>query len=147
MKQKLFTLLLAFIAAISFAGAKDIASGTFKNGGTWKISDQGELYIDAVTVPDYNVQLFAKNYNEGYARDNQMHFVRGVTKAPWGSYKSKITSVRFSSRTVTIGSGAFFGLTALKSVSFDTRSTNNIVIKDAAFEDCIYLHSVDFSHV
>ena len=147
MKQKLFTLLLAFIAAISFAGAKDIASGSFKNGGTWKISDKGELYIDAVTVPDYKASLFMENYFDGYPRDNQMHFVRGVTKAPWGAYKSQITTIRFSSKIVTIGSSAFFGLTALKSVSFDARNTNNIVIKDAAFEDCIYLASFDFSHV
>lgn len=114
MKQKLFTLLLAFIAAISFAGAKDIASGTFKNEGTWRINDQGELYIDAVTVPDYKVSIFMEDYFDGYSRDNQMHFVRGVTKAPWGTYKSKITTIRFSSKIVTIGSGAFFGLTALK---------------------------------
>ncbi len=79
MKQKLFTLLLAFIAAISFAGAADLVSGSFKNGGTWKISDRGELYIDAVTVPDYKVS----NHSDGYPRDNQMHFVGGVTKAPW----------------------------------------------------------------
>ena len=143
MKQKLFTLLLAFIAAISFAGATDIASGSFKNGGTWKISDRGELYIDAVTVPDYKVS----NHSDGYPRDNQMHFVGGVTKAPWGTYKSQITTIRFSSKIVTIGSGAFFGLTALKSVSFDARNTNNIVIKEEAFEDCIYLASFDFSHV
>lgn len=64
-----------------------------------------------------------------------------------GTYKSQITTIRFSSKIVTIGSGAFFGLTALKSVSFDARNTNNIVIKEEAFEDCIYLASFDFSHV
>ena len=145
--KKLFTMLLCLIVCIGSMNAKDIASGSFKNGGTWRINDQGELYIDAVTVPDYKASLFMENNFDGYPRDNQMHFVRGVTKAPWGTYKSKITTIRFSSRIVTIGSGAFFGLTALKRVSFDARNTNNIVIKYAAFEDCIYLASFDFSHV
>ena len=141
--KKLLTLVVCSLLAIWTVSAKDLASGSFKNGGTWKISDRGELYIDAVTVPDYKVS----NHSDGYPRDNQMHFVGGVTKAPWGTYKSQITTIRFSSRIVTIGSGAFFGLTALKSVSFDARNTNNIVIKEEAFEDCIYLASFDFSHV
>ncbi|MCR4665344.1 MAG: hypothetical protein K5660_08270 [Paludibacteraceae bacterium] len=42
MKQKIFTLLLAFIAAISFAGATDIASGSFKSGGTSLENVQGD---------------------------------------------------------------------------------------------------------
>ena len=130
MKQKLFTLLLAFIAAISFAGAKDIASGTFKNGGTWKISEQGELYIDATTVPDYKT----------------------ADKAPWHAYATQIKYIRFgvggnSNATLTIGKNAFAaGTYIFTKVSFDNR-TGNVVINENAFKACGKLEDFDFSNV
>ena len=87
--KKLFTMLLCLIVGIGSMNAKDIASGTFKNGGSWKITDQGELYVDAVTVPD-----FVQSTSQG-------------TNAPWIPYKGRIKSIRFSSRVQTIGKNAF----------------------------------------
>ena len=133
MKQKLFTLLLAFIAAISFAGAADLASGSFKNGGTWRINDQGELYIDAVTVPDY----------------------KKPENAPWYNFASKIKSVRFgtggnSDATLTIGTYAFSNIWGenykFSKVTFDSR-TGNVVIHSDAFSYCSHLGTFDFSYV
>lgn len=128
MKQKLFTLLLAFIAAISFAHAKDIASGSFKNGGTWKITQDGELYIDAATVPDYKLS-------------------GSKSTAPWSDYASSVYTVRFSSKVNTIGEYAFAYLCWLKSVKFDSRSNYNVEIKTYAFQNCYSLYDFDFSYV
>ncbi|MBQ6978403.1 MAG: leucine-rich repeat protein [Paludibacteraceae bacterium] len=145
MKQKLFTLLLAFIAAISFAGAKDIASGTFKNGGSWKISEQGELYVDAVTIPDY--KLTSKESGRYYVIniDNDIdgyYYDRWHTSAPWNSYMPQIKTLRLSSSVKTIGTEAFAHLNLLTKVTIEG---SGIIIKDDAFNGCFRLYDFPFA--
>ncbi len=109
--------------------AKDIASGTFKNGGSWKITDQGELYVDAVTVPD-----FVQSTSQG-------------TNAPWIPYKGRIKSIRFSSRVQTIGKNAFAFLPHVQKVTFDNHASANVSIGTSAFSNCLSLRKFDFSYV
>ena len=131
-------MLLCLIVGIGSMNAKDIASGTFKNGGTWKISDQGELYVDAVTVPDYS-----------YC-------------GPWDAYSNYVKTLRFSSKITTIGKNAFYHMfynwsdandnnvihkDGIREVRFDKKSSGNVIIKDGAFEDCRNLAFFDFSYV
>lgn len=151
MKQKLFTLLLAFIAAISFAGAKDIASGTFKNGGTWKISDQGELYINAIKIPDYTTQsrnIIALDQEYVLTKSSRLTYgdLVSVTSAPWGVYSEKINTIRIGSAVTEIGKSAFVGMSMVKKVTCDARSTN-LKIGIWAFSDCFRLETFDFTHV
>ena len=160
MKQKLFTLLLAFIAAISFAGAKDLASGSFKNGGTWRINDQGELYVDAVTVPDFSYRKSQQQVLIGMYKlynyintvlnggDGVYYIVPCVeSNAPWMAYRSRITSIRLSANVVTIGEAAFAGLGDAKKLTITARSSNNVVIKKYAFHSCSNLTSLELSNV
>ena len=128
--KKLLTLVLCLIVGIGTMNAKDIASGTFKNGGTWKISDQGELYVDAVTVPDYKT----------------------ADKAPWYAYRHEIRTLRFSSKIKTIGKNSFVDIRwrkgyGLRNVNFDNKSSKDVVIKEHAFMYCEELISFDFSYV
>ena len=109
--------------------AKDIASGTFKNGGSWKISEQGELYVDAVTVPD-----FVQSISQG-------------TNAPWIPYKGRIKNIRFSSRVQTIGKNAFAFLPHVQKVTFDNHASANVSIGTSAFSNCLSLRKFDFSYV
>ena len=144
MKQKLFTLLLAFIAAISFAGAKDIASGTFKNGGTWKISDQGELYIDAVTIPDYKLtNQESGSYIWGLDCDlDGYYYHRWHTSSAWDAYAPQIKTIRLSANVKTIGEYAFHWLTRVTKVSIEG---SGVTIKHAAFSDCFRLTEFPFN--
>ena len=150
--KKLLTLVVCSLLAIWTVSAKDIASGTFKNGGTWRINDQGELYVDAVTIPNYKTgwsdgeyYMFVSeslNYKKvGYPYSLER------TLAPWGAYAVKIKSIRFSSNVKRIGEYAFTGLTELKSVSFDAPNTANVVVEDFAFYCCLSLTDFDFSYV
>ena len=139
--KKLLTLVVCSLLAICTVNAKDIASGTFKNGGTWKISDQGELYIDATTVPDYTNSIFT----------------------PWYEYREQIKTLRFSSKIKTIGKEAFASMYAserivhdnsyefvrygLRFVEFDKKSSKDVVIKEKAFKSCGELAFFDFSYV
>ena len=151
--KKLFTMLLCLIVGIGIMNAaQNTVSGTFKNGGTWRINDQGELYVDAVTIPNYKTgwsdgeyYMFVSeslNYKKvGYPYSLER------TLAPWGAYAVKIKSIRFSSNVKRIGEYAFTGLTELKSVSFDAPNTANVVVEDFAFYCCLSLTDFDFSYV
>lgn len=152
--KKFLSLLLVLCAAITIS-AGNIASGKFKKGGTWKISEGGELFVDVVTIPDYKDE-YARDFGEtdeeawhlgsmaGYYAGLQASHFR--TEAPWGQYYAKITSIRFSSSVEKIGNYAFRGLKKVQQVSFDT-SSKYITIGDGAFADCIYLKTFDFSRV
>jgi len=151
--KKLLTLVVCSLLAIwTVNAAKNTMSGTFKNGGTWRINDQGELYVDAVTIPNYKTgwsdgeyYMFVSeslNYKKvGYPYSLER------TLAPWGAYAVKIKSIRFSSNVKRIGEYAFTGLTELKSVSFDAPNTANVVVEDFAFYCCLSLTDFDFSYV
>ena len=132
MKKRLLLLLCLIATAGSAAWAGIIAQNTFSSGGSWKITDDGELYVDAVTVPDYDVRYMGDYYG---------------TFAPWYGYMQKITSVRFSSRVQTIGRNSFAYLYRLRKVTFDTRSQANVIIKESAFYECFELRWFDFSYV
>ncbi len=113
--------------------AKDLASGTFKNGGTWKINDQGELYIDAVTVPDRVCRWGVAG--AVYANSVSTKVMRkDITPAPWDAYYEKIRSIRISNNTKTIGEWAFYNLDLVKEIIFENRSNADLVIKRNAFE-------------
>ncbi len=134
--KRLLTLVVCSLLAIWTVNAKDIDSGTFKNGGSWKITDQGELYIDAVTVPDY------PDYG------------------PWEAYSRYVKTLHFSSKITTIGKNAFrnmyqywrdaetqLHIDGLKYVEFDKKSSGNVIIKDGAFDNCRCLAFFDFSYI
>ena len=158
--KKLLTLVVCSLLAIWTVSAKDIASGTFKNGGTWKISDQGELYIDAVTVPDYKAKV---DYSPSqiYVTEETVRDIYGNTTtnysynttfeitsctSPWHAYFSYITSVRFSSSVTYIGKYAFAGMWLIKKVTFDNR-TSTVTIGEMAFANINNLKTFDFTHV
>ena len=158
--KKLLTLVVCSLLAICTVSAKDIASGTFKNGGTWKISDQGELYIDAVTVPDYKAKV---DYSPSqiYVTEETVRDIYGNTTtnysynttfeitsctSPWHAYFSYITSVRFSSSVTYIGKYAFAGMWLIKKVTFDNR-TSTVTIGEMAFANINNLKTFDFTHV
>ena len=158
--KKILTLVVCSLLAIWTVSAKDIASGTFKNGGTWKISDQGELYIDAVTVPDYKAKV---DYSPSqiYVTEETVRDIYGNTTtnysynttfeitsctSPWHAYFSYITSVRFSSSVTYIGKYAFAGMWLIKKVTFDNR-TSTVTIGEMAFANINNLKTFDFTHV
>ena len=143
--QKFLSLLLVLCAAITIS-AGNIASGTFKKGGSWSISDGGELYIDVKNVPDYKTESYGEGH-DNFAVNNRIMWAHWKTKAPWGQHVDKIKSIRFSSKVEYIGKCSFKGLTSLTDVMFDSRSTNNVVIAECAFEDCVRLSRFDFSYV
>ncbi len=161
MKQKLFTMLLCLIVGIGSVNAADIASGSFKNGGTWKISDKGELYIDAVTVPDYKAkvdyspsQIYVTEQTTSdiygntttYYSYNTTFEITPCHSTPWYAYSSYITSVRFSSSVTYIGKYAFAGLWWIKKVTFDNR-TSTVTIGEMAFANISKLETFDFTYV
>ena len=152
--KKFLSLLLVLCAAITIS-AGNIAQGSFKKGGTWKISEGGELFVDVVTIPDYKDKSaydFGETEDEAWHLGSMAGYYAGLqkshfrTEAPWGQYYAKITSIRFSSSVEKIGEYAFEGLKKVQQVSFDT-SSKYITIGDGAFADCIYLKTFDFSRV
>ena len=91
--QKFLSLLLVLCAAITIS-AGNIAQGSFKKGGTWTISEGGELYIDVKNVPDYrNNDAYNEGYRPSIAVGNRLMFVYAKNSAPWGKYKEKIVSI------------------------------------------------------
>ncbi len=133
--KKFLSLLLVLCAAITIS-AGNIASGTFKKGGSWKISSNGELYIDAENVPAYKIVETGRNgQNKNYV----------VTDAKWMGYE--VLSIRFSKRIKTIGEYAFAGLSKVKRVEFEDGTSPNVIIKESAFYRCSSLNTFDFRYV
>ena len=133
MKQKLFTLLLAFIAAISFAGATDLASGTFSNGGTWKITGvvgNATLEIYASNIPSYTAVEIEKDHH---------------TYAPWSAYKNTISKIDLHGVT-KIGDYAFAYLSKVRTVRFLDKSNADVVIGRGAFRGCYKLVYIDLTY-
>lgn len=131
MKKRLLLLLCLTLTAGSAAWA-NIAQGTFKNGGTWKITDDGELYVDVTTIPNYGeVQNAEGKY---------------VTTAPWGNYQYHVKTIRLSSKVKTVGTSAFQGMSGVWGLFFDKRSTADIVVRNSAFRN-VPISDCDFSYI
>lgn len=144
--KKLFTMLLCLIVGIGSMNAKDIASGTFKNGGSWKISEQGVLTVSATTVPNYinnndDGKGFAALNSFGYNRHRLLG--KEGSNAPWFAYKELITMIVLKSDVKTIGAYAFAGLGSVKKVIIES-GTGTIAIGDYAFASCVNMTSFDF---
>jgi len=143
--KKLLTLVVCSLLAICTVSAKDIASGTFKNGGSWKISEQGELYVDAVTIPDYKTTSLESGPYYVINIDNDIdgyYYHRWHTSAPWNSYMPQIKTLRLSSSVKTIGTEAFAHLNLLTKVTIEG---SGIIIKDDAFNGCFRLYDFPFA--
>ncbi len=143
--KKLLTLVVCSLLAICTVSAKDIASGTFKNGGSWKITDQGELYVDAVTIPDYKITSKESGRYYVINIDNDIdgyYYDRWHTSAPWNSYMPQIKTLRLSSSVKTIGTEAFAHLNLLTKVTIEG---SGIIIKDDAFSGCFRLYDFPFA--
>ena len=143
--RKILTLVVCSLLAIWTVSAKDIASGTFKNGGSWKISEQGELYVDAVTIPDYKLTSLESGRYYVINIDNDIdgyYYRRWHTSAPWNSYMPLIKTLRLSSSVKTIGTEAFAHLNLLTKVTIEG---SGIIIKDDAFNGCFRLYDFPFA--
>ena len=144
MIKRLLLLLCLTLTAGSAAWA-DIAQGTFKNGGTWKITDQGELYVDAVTIPDYDITSFGFGmYGGSFVIDidndiDNYYYKRYTYSSPWYSYMPLIKTIRLSSRVKTVGEYAFAGLRLMTKVAIEG---SGLTLKEDAFSGCFRL--VDF---
>ncbi len=144
MKKRLLLLLCLIATAGSAAWATD-PSGTFKNGGTWRISDDGELYVDTETIPDYDITGFGFGMYGGYYIidiDNDLdnfYYERYTYSSPWYSYMARIKTIRLSQNVKTVGEYAFAGLRRLTRVVIQG---SGITLKDGAFAKCYRL--VDF---
>lgn len=158
--QKLLTLLLVLATAITAVSAKDLASGKFKNGGTWKITQDGLLFIDAEVVPDYRPQYdynVASSWDYLYIDAETPFYTRwiaqhldggdGRTSAPWGAYRKRVKSIAFSSRIQQIGTFAFHNMAYVKYVTFRERSKADVVIRGSAFALCASLTEFDFQYI
>ncbi len=134
MKKRLL-LFLCLIATAGSAAWADITSGTFSNGGTWKITDEGELYVDAVTIPDFECRDCKATI--GKSEDGETIYTSYQTYAdntPWKNYKDRIMSIHLSSRVETVGENAFWYLSYVQDIIFESRNNADLVIKRNAFE-------------
>ena len=129
--KKLLTLVVCSLLAIWTVNAKDIASGTFSNGGTWKISDQGTLTVYASEIPGY------ESYDFGRVK---------CTSAPWGAYKNAVRKIELHG-VDRIGYNAFAYLIWVQEVKIYDKSDANIVIERKAFYGCYNLPHFDFTYV
>ena len=147
MKKRLL-LLLCLIATAGSAARAVIASGTFKNGGTWEITPYGELYVDAEVIPDYK-QTFSSGFNavvslEDFGYRTVAYDTPLGTNSPWSRYSISLNSITFSSKVKHIGDYAFAGLYMVKSVDFET-GTDNVEIGKNAFRGCFNMRDFEFS--
>ncbi|MBQ2177163.1 MAG: leucine-rich repeat protein, partial [Alphaproteobacteria bacterium] len=122
---KLLTLLFVLCTAITANAGYITQSGTFSNGGTWKI-EGSTLYIDAEEVPNYT-----GNYH-------------GC--APWCKFRN-LHTVEFSSKIRTIGTYAFWHAEHIHTVIFKDKTKADIVIGVHAFDGCYDLHSIDGRYI
>ena len=143
MKKRLL-LLLCLIATAGSAAWADIASGTFKNGGTWKISDVGELYVDAVTVPDYDMTSYKRNYYDDEDCDlDGIFYPRPINTSPWYGFMPRIKKIRLSNKVTTVGEFAFAGLRMVSQVVVEG---SGLTLKDWSFYGCFRLVDFPFSN-
>ncbi len=150
MKKRLLLLLCLIATAGSAALAGVLKQGTFKNGGTWKITPDGELYVDAEVIPDYK-ETSSSGLNavvslEDFGYRTVAYDTPLVTNSPWSSYSICLKSITFSSKVKHIGDYAFAGLYMVQSVDFET-GTDNVEIGKNAFRGCFNMRDFEFSRV
>ena len=117
--------MLVIFAAISINAA---VNGTFSNGGTWKVNDQGVLYIQATAIPD-----FKKTYTDG----GEWHT---KSTAPWWTYANYINEIQIDGAS-SIGAWAFAGLS--KATRLVIAGVSQVSIGESAFQNCSSLTDVD----
>lgn len=140
--KKLLTLVVCSLLAICTVSAGQYTmSGTFKNGGTWKV-EKGVLYVDAETIPNSPSTRPAARTNLAGGQSNAWE-----NMSPWWGSSNIIIKVELSSKVRKIGYGAFAGCVNLEKVVFKAGNNNNVEIGDEAFSDCWRLTDFDFSRV
>ena len=162
MIKRLLLLLCLIATAGSAAWAGVLKQGTFKNGGTWKITDDGELYVDAKVIPDFGYGLASgwgivgmyKLHNywatviNGNPAGSYYRFTYAFpTSCPWHDYSGRIKSIRLSANVETIGEAAFADLNHLETITFEPRNAANITIKQWAFNTCKEVKTLDLTYV
>ena len=140
--KKLLTLVVCSLLAIWTVSASQYTmSGTFKNGGTWKV-EKGVLYVDAETIPNSPNTRPAARTNLAGGQSNAWE-----NMSPWWGSSNSIRTIELSSKVKKIGNGAFAGCVNLEKVVFKAGNNNNVEIGDEAFSDCWRLTDFDFSRV
>ena len=140
--KKLLTLVVCSLLAIWTVNAGQYTmSGTFKNGGTWKV-EKGVLYVDAETIPNSPNTRPAARINLAGGQSNAWE-----NMSPWWGSSNSIRTIELSSKVRKIGYGAFAGCVNLEKVVFKAGNNNNVEIGDEAFSDCWRLTDFDFSRV
>ena len=141
-KKKLLTLVACSLLAIWTVSASQYTmSGTFKNGGTWKV-EKGVLYVDAETIPNSPNTRPAARTNLAGGQSNAWE-----NMSDWWGSSNSIRTIELSSKVKKIGNGAFAGCVNLEKVVFKAGNNNNVEIGDEAFSDCWRLTDFDFSRV
>lgn len=140
--KKLLTLVVCSLLAIWTVSASQYTmSGTFKNGGTWKV-EKGVLYVDAETIPNSPNTRPAARTNLAGGQSNAWE-----NMSDWWGSSNSIRTIELSSKVKKIGNGAFAGCVNLEKVVFKAGNNNNVEIGDEAFSDCWRLTDFDFSRV
>ena len=140
--KKLLTLVVCSLLAIwTVSAGQYTMSGTFKNGGSWKV-EKGVLYVDAETIPNSPSTRPAARTNLAGGQSNAWE-----NMSPWWGSSNIIIKVELSSKVRKIGYGAFAGCVNLEKVVFKAGNNNNVEIGDEAFSDCWRLTDFDFSRV
>ncbi len=132
--KKLLTLVVCSLLAIWTVNAANIAAGSFKNGGTWVLRNDGVLYVQASEVPD-----FQEFYKSGDS-ENPYWDIHARSNAPWFEYGSLVKEIWIDGAN-KIGEAAFMSLTHVERVVFS--GTTDMEISARAFENCISLKQVD----
>ena len=141
-KKRLLTLVVCSLLAIWTVSASQYTmSGTFKNGGTWKV-EKGVLYVDAETIPNSPNTRPAARTNLAGGQSNAWE-----NMSDWWGSSNSIRTIELSSKVKKIGNGAFAGCVNLEKVVFKAGNNNNVEIGDEAFSDCWRLTDFDFSRV
>ena len=140
--RKILTLVVCSLLAIWTVSASQYTmSGTFKNGGTWKV-EKGVLYVDAETIPNSPSTRPAARTTLAGGQSNAWE-----NMSDWWGSSNNIRTIELSSKVKKIGYGAFAGCVNLEKVVFKAGNNNNVEIGDEAFSDCWRLTDFDFSRV
>lgn len=114
-----------FVGIGSINAEAQYTSGTFSNGGTWKINTNGILIINATEVPDFKPEYFS---------------LESGSTAPWKAYDGVIKEIWIDGAN-KIGRSAFLEMHNVQRVVIS--GVTSVEIMKGAFKDCSSLTSVD----